>query len=143
MMSDMSGNSLVSMGTEGLYTGPNLAVNPEQDLTGFENPESVIQQHSVKPKIPLAPRPPTHARPNIPTGPINPIAMSSTSTEESKQISADLEDAQARIAVLQRENEAVAKEKHQMKVQLNEQVAQSKKERERLVEHIKQQAEHL
>jgi hypothetical protein len=71
MASDASGNTLMSMGTEGNYTGPELAMNPEQDLSGFENPMTVIQSDPTRPPMQIV-RPPSNLRPALPSGPINP-----------------------------------------------------------------------
>ena len=135
-MSDASGMTGFSMGTEGDYQG-NLFV--EQDLAGFE-------EESVAPKI----IPGSHGKPplvrgpfmKMPDGPVNPMKIAEAMdfqrqrTEDDNSI-AKITELKAQIQLLEREGLQLKSEKDDLKVQLGIALEKSKKERENYFEHMK------
>mmetsp|Transcript_17661 Transcript_17661/g.17630 ORF Transcript_17661/g.17630 Transcript_17661/m.17630 type:complete len:768 (+) Transcript_17661:181-2484(+) len=135
-MSEASGVSGISMGTEGDYNGQ---LFNEQDLTGFE--EEAHQQRVV----PGVNGKPPMLKPilRLPeSGPMNPMriaeAMESQRIKlEEDSSSSKLSDFRAQNALLERENQQLKTDKEELKVELGIQYEKFKKDRENLLEHIK------
>jgi len=136
-MSDISGGTGISMGSD---LGPLLIA--DQDLTGFEeegHAPKIIPNMKAKT---LSGRPPLAKMPES-LGAINPAKISeamknaSIRYEESKS-PAQLQEAKAQMSLLEKDNQRLKSEKEELKVELGVHIENAKKERERLIEHIKE-----
>ena len=133
-MSEASGFSGISMGTEGDYQGPLF----EQDLTGFEEearaPKIIPGSHGKPPLI-------RAGKPNLPDmGAINPVKISEAMSRQSQP---DIRELQAQVQVLEKENSSLRSEKDELKEQNSLLYSNSKKERENYYEHSKKLNEEL
>ena len=136
-VSDASGMTGFSMGTEGDYQG-NLFL--EQDLAGFE-------EEAVAPKIipgsfgkPPLVRGPFMKLPD--SGPVNPMKISEAMDNQRIRIeeesnSGKLAELKAQVHILEKEALQAKSEKDDLKVQIGVVLEKSKKERESYSEHLK------
>lgn len=136
-MSDASGMTGVSMGTEGDYSG-NLF--HDQDLAGFEEealaPKIIPGSHGKPPLI----RGPFMKLPD--SGPVNPMKISEAMDNQRQKIeeeNATIKNSElkAQIQILEKEALQLKSEKDDLKVQLGISLEKSKKERENYFEHMK------
>lgn len=135
-MSEASGVSGISMGTEGDYQGP---LFNEQDLTGYDEEvqeKRIVMGINGKPPI----LKPVLRLPDM--GPMNPIKINEAMENQRVKLEEDnsmskLHDLRAQISLLERENAQLKTDKEEFKVEIGIQYEKFKKERENLLEHIK------
>jgi chromosome segregation ATPase len=116
-MSDISGGSGFSMGTEGEYTGPVLS--HDQDLTGYEEDKRIVPGTMGRP--PAVIRQPGALRMPAFTGPINPQRISETINSQADRAATEqkLKEFKAQTSLLERENTQLKAERDEMKLQVN------------------------
>lgn len=134
-MSDASGATGFSMGTEGDFQGNLFG---DQDLAGFdeEGPKIIPGSHGKPPLV-------RSGMMKLPdSGPVNPMKISEAMDNqrqklEEENLSIKLSELKASIQILEKENLSLKSEKDDLKVQLSISLEKSKKERENYYEHMK------
>ena len=116
-MSDASGESGGSYGTEGDYTGPPLF---EQDLTGFE-------EETKEMKVVMG----SGGRP--------PALIKGKQDSKPKRVEPHLQEMLAQISILEREKLSLQTEKEDLQAHYAALVESTRKDREKLLEHINSQ----
>mmetsp|Transcript_27185 Transcript_27185/g.48813 ORF Transcript_27185/g.48813 Transcript_27185/m.48813 type:complete len:822 (-) Transcript_27185:1648-4113(-) len=135
-MSDVSGGSGFSMGTEGDYTGPVLG--HDQDLSGFEDDKKVLPGSMGRP--PAIIRQPAQRMPAF-MGPINPQKISETISSQAQAadrtvVEQKMKEFKAQLSLLERENSQLKAEKDELKLQVNFYEDNQSKGRERFDEQV-------
>lgn len=134
-MSDASGATGFSMGTEGDFQGNLFG---DQDLGGFEEegPKIIPGSHGRPPLV----RPGLMKLPD--SGPVNPMKISEAMDNqrqklEEENLSQKLSELKASLQLQEKENLSLKSEKDDLKVQLSISLEKSKKERENYFDHMK------
>ena len=121
-MSDASGDSGVSFGTEGDYNGPPLF---EQDLSGFEEETKVLPGSQGRPPALIKSQ---KSGGDPPRGP---------EPRSTKRTEPQVQELQAQLSLLEREKASLHGEKTEIQTHYAALIESSKKDREKLMEHIK------
>jgi len=117
-MSDASGDSGASYGTEGDYSGPPLF---EQDLTGFEEETKVLPGSGGRP----------------------PALIKGKQEQKPKRMEPQAQEMLAQLSILEREKASLQGQKDELQVSYAALVESSRKDREKLLEHITAQDSQL
>lgn len=117
-MSDASGDSGASYGTEGDYSGPPLF---EQDLTGFEEETKVLPGSGGRP----------------------PALIKGKQEQKPKRMEPQAQEMLAQLSILEREKASLQAQKDELQVSYAALVESSRKDREKLLEHITAQDSQL
>ena len=113
-MSDASGDSGASYGTEGDYSGPPLF---EQDLTGFEEETKVLMGSGGRP----------------------PALIKGKQEQKPKRMEPQAQEMLAQLSILEREKASLQSQKDELQASYAGLVESTRKDREKLLEHINSQ----
>lgn len=113
-MSDASGDSGASYGTEGDYSGPPLF---EQDLTGFEEETKVLMGSGGRP----------------------PALIKGKQEQKPKRMEPQAQEMLAQLSILEREKASLQSQKDELQASYAGLVESTRKDREKLLEHITSQ----